>query len=839
MKVITKHKKIVLPIIALLIPTLIFILFCFSRKIGIFGGNSFLVSDLQGQYIMLLTYLRNVNLSELFYSFSKGLGGGMIGTIAYYLASPFNLLIYLFPKNNILDAVNLLIGLKISLCGLTMYLYLRNHFKEDRFLFLIFSSCYALMSYIVNYHFHIMWLDGVLIFPLVMLGIDKLFDNKSLIYIISLFYALLSNYYIGYMICIASVLYFISMCVLKYKSISKKELKRFCLKFVISSLLAGLSTMFLLIPTALELKNGYKANSSVDFSGINLNFFDLWSRTYIGSNNYENVLAVNEISIYSGLIILPLVYFFFINKKISKREKVVYGSLTTILLSGFFIEAINTIFHAFNSTNCFNYRYSFITCFILIIIAIKSFINLKNIDIKYYLYFYIFYLVMSLFICIKDYSYLNLFVIYLSVFLMTLYMFLLYFYYRYNKNNDLKILLFIIVLAELLRNFFFSLSDFEYYKKEEFNYYLKDKKDEIYELQKDAKGYRIEKNTMFSYNDSLFMNYYGINSFLSTTDVNHLIFLKSAGYFAAGLSSSDSGNNSILMDSLLGVKYRISSYLKSNYKEIKETTYPQLTGILYHKDFLKPAMIYENPYALSMGYMISEPSTKIEVSNPFEFQNALLNSMLKTNTKYFKPYQGKKLSEGAYEFYIDNEELVYIYFYYEESRMNECDVLVNGKLADTASEIFTYAGNLNGEKIRVSLDGNVSKYGSAYAYYFDFDAFKSDIEVLKQHTLNISKIKGGYIKGEIEATSEMNTLFMSIPYEKGWSLYVDGKKTKIEVLYGAFIGAYLEEGTHTIELKYHVYGMNIGIIVSVISFILCVTYLEFEHINNKKLNNNA
>ena len=363
-----KKKNFIKYFLSFLIPFFILILFCISRKIGIFGDYSLLISDFQSQYILLLKNLRDGG--SIIYSLTKGLGGGMIGTFAYYLSSPLNILIYLFPKDQIVLASIFLIVFRISLSGLTMFTYLTNHFKENKYKYLIFSTCYALMAYVVNYHFHIMWLDGIMFLPLIMMGIDKLFEKKnSILYIISLSLMIFSNYYIGYMICIMSVLYFVGTLFIKYSwKENKKEIKEISIKFVISSLLAGLMTMVLQIPNLLELQNGYKSISKVDYSGFNFSFLDLWSRTYIASHNADEILAKEVISIYCGLIILPLLYFYFINKQIKRKEKIIYGTILLILLSGYFVNAIGMVYHGFNFANCFNYRFSFLICFIMILI---------------------------------------------------------------------------------------------------------------------------------------------------------------------------------------------------------------------------------------------------------------------------------------------------------------------------------------------------------------------------------------------------------------------------------------------------------------------------------------
>ena len=142
---------------------------------------------------------------------------------------------------------------------------------------------------------------------------------------------------------------------------------------------------------------------------------------------------------------------------------------------------------------------------------------------------------------------------------------------------------------------------------------------------------------------------------------------------------------------------------------------------------------------------------------------------------------------------------------------------------------------MNGEKIRVSLDGKVLSYGGAVAYYFDSEEFIKDIKTLQNNNVKFETVEDGYIKGKVNITKDFNRLFFSIPYEDGWTLYVDGKETDIDVIYDAFMVAILEEGEHEIELKYSVPGLKIGIVVSMISLTLTGVYLYFEKKSSKKV----
>ena len=183
---------------------------------------------MQYQYLDFFIWFRNVlhGQDSLTYSFSAGLGSNTIALFAYYLASPFNLLVYFVNADQMAQFLTLLIMLKLILCSLTMYIFLQIRFHNASFYSMIFSIGYALMGYNLLQCSNIMWLDGVIILPIVALGIYKCVWKKTHVcYFLSLAYAVFSNWYIGYMICLFSVLYFLIEMVLYYNKITVKKIQ--------------------------------------------------------------------------------------------------------------------------------------------------------------------------------------------------------------------------------------------------------------------------------------------------------------------------------------------------------------------------------------------------------------------------------------------------------------------------------------------------------------------------------------------------------------------------------------------------------------------------------------
>ena len=144
-----KNKKYLLLCFA--VPALIMLVMYLCFEVYPVGEGSVLVLDLNGQYVYFFEGLRDILFGKgsLLYSFSRGLGGEFVGIFAYYLSSPFSLLVALFPKTAITEALLVMFLLKVGACGLTFGIYIEATRKRSRIPTVIFSTMYALCGYAV------------------------------------------------------------------------------------------------------------------------------------------------------------------------------------------------------------------------------------------------------------------------------------------------------------------------------------------------------------------------------------------------------------------------------------------------------------------------------------------------------------------------------------------------------------------------------------------------------------------------------------------------------------------------------------------------------------------
>ena len=186
-------------LLSFLLPTLIMLVIFVIQKIYPFGDRSFLHIDMYHQYFPFLVefYHKLKGGESLFHSWHTGIGSNFIALYAYYLASPFNWLCVLIPEQFLMEFLSYMVVLKIGLCGLTFTYYIRKHFHTDSWSVLCFALFYALSGFMAAYNWDVMWLDVVVLAPLILLGVERLVnEGKCYLYCITLGLSILSNYYL-------------------------------------------------------------------------------------------------------------------------------------------------------------------------------------------------------------------------------------------------------------------------------------------------------------------------------------------------------------------------------------------------------------------------------------------------------------------------------------------------------------------------------------------------------------------------------------------------------------------------------------------------------------------
>ena len=824
-------KKYLPEILTFIVPILIMLISCIVNKTYPFGKEILPKYDGYYQYAGFTSYYKNVLLGNesLFYSFKGLLGYNFYATSIYYMFNPTNLLCIFSTSKNILEYYTFIILLRIGLSGFTMCKYLKYKFKNQSNLrYIIFSISYALMAYNVCYFFNYMYFDTVVLFPIVVLGLDKLiYERKNRLYIISLTLSIISNFYIGYMVCIFSLLYFI------YNIVIYKLDKNIIKDFIISSLLSGFMCMIIIIPEASELLKGKAllyTSSKTEYFKFNMNFLNIFYKFLPGStSNYD--LEYGMVNIYVSLFVIILVIKYFFNKKISKKERIATLIFILFFLFSISFNLLDFAWQLFQKPIWYPNRYIFTFSFFLITIAMKEITNITyKTNIKKNLIIIISFILLTLYsiISLKIHND-NLKII---SYILGIILILQYTFFLNNKNA--KYLLVMLFFIEVTTNAIFTLKIMgktttmtQYKTNEEIN---EKAVKHIKEIEnKDNNFYRMELSTSTVHNSPSLFNYNGINHFNSVKNAKTLNFLNKFNYQVTDDTSVEFNNYNPYLTSLLGIKYINGS---------KDEMY-------YENVYNENPYMYLNKDALSLGYMIYNKEFK-ESNSSYQNTENLINSMLNTDIKRYKVidnFNGKDTEIKE----IDNKKYVIsktsIKIEIEDKASNSMFLIPSRNISFVASySIFINDEEIKdavikqspifinkGDTYKIIIKSNLSKteLNSLKWYQINYDKYIETINELKKNEFNITKYnKDNHIEGNIDVNNDKNVLLLTIPYDKGWNIYVDDNKINYDICFDSFICLDLDKGKHNIKMNYVPSGFIVGLIISSLAFIVTIIYIR-------------
>ena len=381
-----KYPKGVLYALSALLPMTIMLVVWFFMGSYPFGNKSLMAVDFGQQYISFFGLLKNAvltgNLSSLTYSFTKSLGGDMIGILAYYLMSPFNIFYILIPFKHYGLAVFLTIWLRYGAIGLSLAHLLIRRYKgaeSKRWMIPLFATAYALSGMLVSYQMNVIFYDAMIMLPLVIVYLEQLLDGEAPYpYAFVLGLTVLLQFYMGYMISIFVILYacyYVSPR-LAIEGGWKQKLKHYfqpLWKFLIYYILGVAMTSIILIPVFFNLleSKGQVANAMTFSFAFQINPLDILSKLSIGG--FDNAsgwsAGPNLPNIYIGALGFIGFIMFFTSKKMLKERKIAAGVVTLIFFTSFVNEFVSKIWHMGQNPAGFFFRFSWIFSFFMLILA--------------------------------------------------------------------------------------------------------------------------------------------------------------------------------------------------------------------------------------------------------------------------------------------------------------------------------------------------------------------------------------------------------------------------------------------------------------------------------------
>lgn len=807
-------------IIAFVIPLIIMTALYIAREIYPFGNNCYLRSDMYHQYAPFFSELWNKlrHGESLTYSWDIGMGTNFTALYAYYLASPSNWFIVLFPQKYMIEIMNVIIILKLCLSSLTFTYYISKHFNTRKCTIALFGMFYALSGFVAAYSWNIMWLDCLVLLPLIILGLERLVnENRCFLYCITLGLCIYTNYYIAIMVCISVVLYFIVLMA-AYKGTRRPVIyvKKF-LNFAIYSLLAGGLAACLLLPEfyafTLSASNNieFPKKLSLYFSILNIVTRHLINvPVHLGLDHYPNI--------YCSVAVLLLFPLYVMDKKVDLREKIGKSALVLIFLTAFNLNIPNFIWHGFHFPNSLPCRQSFIYVFFLLAMCYEALSHLKSMTTKQlggalWIAIGILLFIEQVFTVDETYDFT---IVYISGAFILVYALIMLIHLKHEFKVPVIIFIaFSLCIIECTINM-----DSTGIGTTSRSSYLLD-----YDAVKtvtqtvaddDSSFYRMDKKFgSRSNNDGAWHNYHSISTFSSTSNGAMEEFFGELG-FEHSFNAYKYNGATLVTESLFSVKYAISNRILT--ESPLRSYYTGSDG----------EFIYKNNYTLPIGFMTYNDPYGWEADSAndagIENQNSLIKNLTGISNVFTLTYENA--TDASFE--VKPVKAGHLYMIV---RNTSCDTVT----ATINSSEYTYKDLKKGGTIIdlgyatpddiIVISGDTSMNASVYT--LESSRFIEAFNILNNNSLNVSEFTNNKITGTVNA-SKNATLICSIPYDKGWSVYIDGKKAETNDIYGALISVNVPAGEHTVTLKYMPFNFILGCIITSLCIIILIGIYTFK-----------
>lgn len=823
-----------------IVAVILLVLFAVLRMAP-FGDSTLAISDANIQYIDFFAWFHDVlhGKNNISYTFGKTLGGTNIAVYSYYLASPLNLFVYFFKKTQLQTFFDLMVLIKLSLASATCGIWLNRRFGNQLrpMWTLLLSIGYGLCQYDLYQCSNIMWLDGVILLPLILLGVYYVIWKKNIVYL-SIFVgiSIFSNWYTGGINCIFSVIMvLLEMCLYA-------ESRRTCgnrckisdwvvsaVRYMISMLIGVCLSACLFLPTIMTLRGGRGAlNRELFYNTLIANPVSFLPGFSVGAVNWQG-----NVSLFCGsLAVIGCVGILF-SKLIRKSQKaIVYVFLAVCLLIFYWQPAI-CLFSMFKDVSSYWYRYSYVGI-IGIVFCAAFYFSQKDQEEKANIGIIVGTAVfagMMMFVnkvkSIQNDVYLILTVVFMII--MAVFVVLINNRRKIRWKQLCCLLLGAFVIGELTIDSTLLLKKYHYDGVSAYETYEQNQEEQINTiLSADNSYYRMtqlkNRSTTFdgltyNYNEALAFGYWSISGYTSDPDDDQREMLEHFGYRMNGVNFNVVDTTVLTADSLFGVKYVLAD------REINGLEKQEQFSTLNGKD------IYLNPYCLPLAFRYEGNTDSVTYQkNPFLYQNELYSSILGHEVELYTPvpYQENR-NDNVVQYRLEIPEgnvLLYgnlpwgTWQSEYDGTLNVNNAYQIGYAKWSSPSVFDIPVSEGMAEAEISLSAESEVVVTDVQFYaLNLDVFRKVVDEISAKAATINEMENGYV--QIETTAQKGEkLFLAIPVNDGWKIKVNDKEVTAEQVADSLMGITLEEGENVIELSYHVPGLKQGICVSFVGIVL-------------------
>ena len=823
------------------------VLFCVYYKYGFypFGTRTVAWADMNQQVVPLMCQFKDIleGKGGMLLSFKNSGGMNFWGVFFFFLASPFTLLVRFIRKGDMLVFMNILVALKMMCCAASACFYFMKS-KEHRSLgaaeITLLGFIYAVCGYAMLFYQNIIWLDVMYLFPLLLLSIESMFDKEKgspVPYTLLMAAVVCVHYYLGYMVVIFVLLFAALYAVMLIKK-NEEEDSPACLRFISGSAIAALISAVVWLPSFMQYLTSGRKTSLTE----NLRSGDLLT-------DYETVFCVVICS--SVLLMLALLDLKRVpGKKLSgaHRQRLI---MTALMLVPIVIEPINKMWHT-GSYMAFPARYGFMTVFMLMTLAAYTLSGgnkFKGDAVTGYFWTFeglalagLFWYISAGFIT-QNTDILGVYSLGLNgnEFSFKAFMRLLILggiaavslYVTFRKNLIPK-KAFVILLCVLTG--FEGINNTRCYMtfsgiRNEDTYALQREVLDLSDRIEDDSFYRVKTSgKLFDYNMIGAMDYNSLGSYTSLNDQNYLYTMKKLGYTSVWMEIGTCGGTEIT-DAMMSVGYRI------DHEPHDDTVYS------VDSYFINPSQ-YRLPLGICLDSVPGSEDIPVELTRE-QVQRRISESVFGEDLiTHYEPEEGKYKRDAEGRFHLSaGEILVYripvkekssVYFdcfdrlstdltepVYDSFMVQANGKLISGSYPRSKENGVLKIGTFEDENVTIQLtvlkDTDCRSFGMFTA---DLDGLSRRISSMQ--TCDLHEIKNG-LSGTADV-SESKTVLLSVPYNKGFTLRVNGEKTEIKEALMGFMAFDIPAGHSDIELTFKPHGFTAGAVISIAGVILFAVY---------------
>ena len=809
-------------VLAFLIPFLIMVGVCIYHGVYPFGDQCILHIDMYHQYCPFTTeFLHKLREgSSLMYSWNLGIGSDFFALYAYYLASPMNWLVLLCPQSFVIEFMTLLILIKIGLCGFSFAYYLRSHYRTKGYHVVLFAVFYALSAFTCAYNWDIMWLDGIWLTPLIVLGLERLVHEKKCgLYYVTLALSIFSNYYISIMICIFLVIYYL---ILLTEKTGKKEFFKTSLRFGFYSLLAGGTSAILLLPEIKILS--ISGSGGIEFPQTVEWYFSVLSELARACVGVKVTTTEGDWpNLYCGSAVLLLIFLYVLNRQISWKKKVKRLLFLAFFLLSFSNNILTFLWHGLDFPDGLPARQAFLYIFLLLTVCYETVYYAKgNRLIHVGIGLVGGSVLLLLFALFTDLSLVNMDSLVVTGVLLGAYALVFVFYIGNDRIFRLIgcVFAFVLVITEATVNL--NTTSLQTTSRTSYTANL-DAYETLtdYAAEKDSSFYRIDKYNRLTKNESSLTGYRSASIFSSLMNISVADFYRAVG-MEGGKNFYCYNGATPLISSMLSVKYLLTD---SGEEESPVRTLVDSSDGIY---------LYENKYTLPLGFMVDSDLENLwdyEWGTSIEVQNQLAYA-LGADTELYTPIETDVESQKTV---IHVTEDSYIIGYYSNNSATTITADYGTKVRTFSKTDHVYLLDLGWCKAgtTINLTASGASVLQVQAYQMNLDALDQAFSTLNSQTMELESYDSTSVKGKIDV-SEAGNLILSIPAEDGWRVTVDGKEVEPDTFCDSLISLPLDVGSHEIELHYQTPDIVPGAVISLSCIVLFAGTMLLKRRKNKK-----